>query len=342
MDSKERLLKALKGVDTDRSPCICPGGMMNMVVTDLMEKANIHWPEAHIDPIKMAGLARAVYDYGCFENYGVPFCMTIEAEQMGAIVDLGSSIHEPHVTGYAIDNLSEWGKLPHLDPYGKRAKVVLDAIKILKEHDDRVPIIGNLSGPVSVATSLLEPVNYYKALKRNKEDAHAFMSFVTEALISFGKAQIDAGADVIAISDPSGTGEILGPRLFDEFVVTYVNKLIDGLREIKPELPIIVHICGQMHKVYEELNKIRADAHSFDSIVSIKESKKVMPGKIMIGNVSTFALEFSDADRIQVITKKVMDDGSDIIAPACGLGTRSSLENIQAMLHIVQESSYKA
>ncbi|MDO0822659.1 uroporphyrinogen decarboxylase family protein [Desulfosporosinus nitroreducens] len=342
MNSKARLLKALKGEDTDRSPCICPGGMMNMVVTALMEKANIHWPEAHTDPIKMAGLAKAVYDYGCFENYGVPFCMTIEAEQIGAVVDLGSTIHEPHVTGYAIDNLSQWEKLIPLDPYGKRAKVVLDAIKILKQQDDHVPIIGNLSGPVSVAASLIEPVDYYKALKRHKEDAHAFMKFVTEGLISFGKAQIEAGADVIAISDPSGTGEILGPRLFDEFVVTYVNQLIDGLHEINPELPIIVHICGKMHKVYQELNKIRTVAHSFDSIVSIKEAKKVMPGKVMIGNVSSFALEFADADRIRVLTQKVMDDGSDIIAPACGLGTKSSLENIQAMLHIVQQSSHEA
>lgn len=342
MHSKERLLNALKGAKTDRSPCICPGGMMNMVVTALMERVNIHWPEAHTDPIKMAGLAKAVYDYGCFENYGVPFCMTIEAEQMGAVVDLGSTVYEPHVTGYVIDNPSEWERLTPLDPYGKRAKVVLDAIIILKRHEGHVPIIGNLSGPVSVAASLMEPVNYYKALKRHKEDAHAFMKFVTEGLISFGKAQIEAGADVIAISDPSGTGEILGPRLFDEYVVTYVNQLIDGLRQINPEIPIIVHICGRMHKVYEELNKIHADAHSFDSIVSIKESKKLMPGKIMIGNVSTFALEFSDADRIRVMTQKVMEDGSDIIAPACGLGTKSSLENIQTMLQSVQESSHKA
>ncbi|EHQ88506.1 methylcobamide--CoM methyltransferase [Desulfosporosinus youngiae] len=342
MDSKERLLNALKGAKTDRSPCICPGGMMNMVVTALMEKANIRWPEAHTDPVKMAGLAKAVYDYGCFENYGVPFCMTIEAEQLGAVVDLGSTICEPHVTGYVIDNPSQWRELTPFNPYGERTKVVLEAIKILKQAEDHVPIIGNLSGPVSVAASLMEPVNYYKALRRNKEDAHAFMKFVTEALIDFGKAQIEAGADVIAVSDPSGTGEILGPRLFDEYVVTYVNQLIDGLHEMNPELPVIVHICGKMHKVYGELNKIRADAHSFDSVVSIKESKKMMPAKVMIGNVSTYALEFADTDRIRLMTRKVMADGSDIIAPACGLGTKSSLENIQAMLQTVQESSHKA
>ena len=44
-------------------------------------------PQAHTDAAMMSGLAKAVYEQGCFENYGVPFCMTIEAEEMGAKVD---------------------------------------------------------------------------------------------------------------------------------------------------------------------------------------------------------------------------------------------------------------
>lgn len=342
MDAKERLLKALKGEKTDRLPCICPGGMMNMVVTELMEKTGVRWPEAHTDPVKMADLAKAVYDHGCFENYGVPFCMTIEAEQMGAAVDLGSSIYEPHVTGYALKDIAQWQELPSFDPYSRRAGVVLEALKRLKSLDDGVPVIGNLSGPISVAASLLEPVDFYKALRRRKEEAHALLEFVTEALIRFGRAQIEAGADVIAVSDPSGTGEILGPRSFEEFVVPYVNKLIDGLREVKREIPVIVHICGKMHKVYDQLHKIRADAHSFDSIVSLKESRERLPGKIIAGNVSTYALEFADESRIRAMTRKVMADGSQIIAPACGLGTKSSLENIRAMLQTVQGKGGKA
>ena len=51
------------------------------------------------------------------------------------------------------------------------------------------------------------------------------MEFITDQLTAFGRAQIAAGADVIAISDPSGTGEILGPKYFEEFAVTYINRL---------------------------------------------------------------------------------------------------------------------
>ena len=51
-----------------------------------------------------------------------------------------------------------------------------------------------------------------------------------------------------------------------------------------------------------------------------------------MGNVSTFALEFGDEERVQKLTKFCVQSGSDISSPACGLGTKSPLANIQAIL----------
>jgi len=92
LNEKERLAKALKNEKVDRPPCICPGGMMNMVTAELMDVAGITWPEAHLNPEMMANLAIASYENKCFENVGVPFCMTIEAEAMGSQVTMGSKI----------------------------------------------------------------------------------------------------------------------------------------------------------------------------------------------------------------------------------------------------------
>ena len=214
MDAKERIMKAMHQEPTDRPPCICPGGMMNMITTDLMDETNVSWPEAHLNARMMADLAEANYEKGCFENVGVPFCMTIEAEAMGAQVTMGSKIYEPHVTGYAINSVTEWETITPMSMEEGRAKVVLDAIRILKSRNLDVPIIGNITGPVSTASSVMEPVIFYKELRKKKEEAHRYMQFVTDEIIKFARAQIDAGADIIAISDPSGTGEILGPKLF--------------------------------------------------------------------------------------------------------------------------------
>ena len=181
---KERLYNVMKGNAVDRPPCICPGGMMNMVTTDLMDAVDIYMPQAHTDARMMAGLAKAVYDYGCFENYGVPFCMTVEAEEMGAKVEMGSRVYEPHVSAYAIESVEDYAKLPPIDIGRGRAKVVLDAIRILREETDGVPIIGNLTGPISTASSVMEPVVFYKELRKKNKQAHAYMDFITRQLIA--------------------------------------------------------------------------------------------------------------------------------------------------------------
>lgn len=332
---KERLKAIFEGQKVDRPACICPGGMMNMITADLMDQIQVFLPEAHHDARQMAELAKAVYEQGCFENYGVPFCMTVEAEEMGAKVDMGTKVYEPHVIEYVMDSVSDYEKLTPVDVTKGRAKVVTDAIRILKEETSGVPIVGNLTGPVSTASSVMEPVNFYKELRKKNQEAHAYMEFITDQLIAFGRAQIEAGADVIAISDPSGTGEILGPKFFKEFAVTYLNKLLDGLK--KEMVGTIVHICGQMHSVYKEINEVHSDVLSFDSVVPMKEARANLKDRVLMGNVSTYAIEFGDPDRVKMLTTSCRRGGSDIISPACGLGMKSPLTNVQAILECLTE-----
>ena len=212
---KERIIKVFNKEIVDRPPCICPGGMMNMITTELMDKVNIFWPNAHLNGEKMAQLAKANYENGCFENYGVPFCMTIEAESLGAKITLGSK----------------------------------------------------------------------------------------------------------------------------EFAVKYINKIIENLQTEK--IGTIVHICGQMRSVYKEVNMINSDVFSFDSIVSMKNARENLPNRILMGNISTYALEFGTSDKISSLTNKCIKDGSNIISPACGLGTKSPLKNIQSILNTLKQEETK-
>lgn len=336
LSAKERLYKVIKGDSVDRPPCICPGGMMNMIIEDVMDITKVKWPEAHENAEMMAKLTMGVYENGGFENYGVPFCMTVEAEAMGATVGLGTKINEPRVTEYPIKSVSEWRNLESLNINEKRVKVVLDAIKILKSQKTEVPIIANLVGPVSTASSLMDPVDYYKELRKKPKEAHELMEFLTENLIIFAKAQIEAGADIIAISDPSGTGEILGPKLFGEFAVPYLNRII---KAIKDEAPggTIIHICGKLRSVYSVLNSLESDVISFDSITSVKEVINNVDNKAIMGNISTLALEKSSPDTIKNLARVCIKNGVDILSPACGIGARTKLENIQALVEAAKE-----
>ncbi len=335
MTEKERLMAALRGLPTDRPPCICPGGMMNMITRELMDSTDAPWPAAHSAPELMANLAAASVTAQCFENYGLPFCMTVEVEAMGAKVDMGTHDREPHVIGYAIDSVKQWQQVKPLQAESGRTATVLEAIRLLKQKDTNIPIIGNLTGPISVATSIMEPSIFYKELRKNKNDAKALVSFITEQLLHFGLLQLEAGADVITISDPSASGEILGPVLFAEYVVPALTELCTGLKERFSNAGIIVHICGQMRRVFDSVAQLPTQAVSFDAVVSLAAAQKQLGNIRIMGNVSTFALELANPKKIAVLTKKCMET-ADIISPACGMGTGSPLNNVRAILATVK------
>lgn len=341
MTEKERLMAALRGLPTDRPPCICPGGMMNMITSELMDTTHAPWPAAHSDPRLMAELAEASVTAQCFENYGLPFCMTVEVEAMGAQVDMGTHDREPHVTGYAIDSVKQWREVAPLNAEKGRAATVLEAIRLLKKKDANIPIVGNLTGPISVATSLMEPSTFYKELRKNRDDAKAFVSFIAGQLLHFGLLQMEAGADVITISDPSASGEILGPVLFAEYVVPALAEICTGLKARFPEAGVIVHICGQMRPVFDAMAQVPAEAVSFDAVVNLSTAKEKLQGKRIMGNVSTFALELANPAKIAVLTRKCMET-AHIISPACGMGTGSPLGNVRAILATVKASGSHA
>jgi [methyl-Co(III) methanol-specific corrinoid protein]:coenzyme M methyltransferase len=337
---KERLKRAMRLETVDRPPCVCPGGMMNLVTRDIMAAAGVFTPEAHTDPALMAKLAAAANAADCFENYGLPFCMTVEVEGMGAEVNLGTVVYEPHVTGYPIETVDHWRRVKPLERDG-RVKTVIDAVEILSEKKGDIPIIGNLTGPMSVASSLVEPMVFYKELRKKQEEAHAFVDFITDQLLWFGIEQLKSGADIISISDPSGTGEILGPKYFAEYAAPALNKIISGIRDRFPDAGVIVHICGEMSGVFDELAEVSCDTVSFDALVNLKEAKEKLPGKAIMGNVSTYALEFADPEKIEDLTGFCIRQGSDIIAPACGMGNASPLANVRAILRRVKAASPK-
>jgi len=214
--------------------------------------------------------------------------------------------------------------------------VVCEAIKILKGQNDEVPVIGNITGPLSVVTSVIEPIGFYRSIRTKNEEVHAAMDHINRGLLDFALAQVEAGCDLITISDPSGTGEILGPTFFEELVVSSINEIIDGVRKVYPHFPFIVHICGQMRKVFPQLKKIHANAFSFDAVVNMKEAKRALSPTPIMGNVSTFGLELKNEEKAGALTRAAIKN-SDIIAPACGLGMTTKIENIQAILNTVKQ-----
>jgi len=336
ISEKTRLLGILKGGEIqDRPPVICPGGMMNAAVTEVINdiKGN-----HNISEEDMVLAAKKVKELTGFENYGVPFCMTVESEPFGVKIDFGDKNREPVITNYNNMTTDEiMNKYCSSDLNSCRVPVVLGAIAKLK--NDSIPVIGNITGAISTATSIVDPLKLLKMMKKNPDMAYSFIEFINEKLIQYGIDMVKNGADVIAVSDPTATGEILGKINFEKFAVPMFKKLVDEIHKLDSR--IIIHICGDTSSIIESLNLIGADAFSFDSIVNIKSVKDKIEAKVM-GNVNTQLLQEGPGDRIISVTQNCIKSGLDIIAPACGLSMSTTIENLKLMTDSVKGETYNA
>lgn len=332
---KERLVRVLNKQEVDRPPVICPGGMMNAAIVDVMTKNNHTLPEAHLTADKMTDLAFDVHDLTGFENFGIPFCMTIEAEVLGSEINMGTLECEPKIQKEKFPTAADVTFVP-LGSMEKNSRVgaVVQTISNLSHKHPDVPAIGSLTGPVSTAASIVDPMRFLKDLRKDKENSHRVLDYVTNHLIEFAQLMVENGATAISIADPTATGEILGPKMFGEYAVPYLNKLVDAIH--KMGVPAIVHICGNMNMVKNYCADLHSNALSVDAFVSLKSIKDEYNHITTMGNLSTILLQNMGEEAIIKRTEILLADKINIMAPACGLSTSTPLRNIRTFTDVVR------
>ena len=336
LSPRERLLRTLKKQAVDRPPVVCPGGMMNAAIVDVMTASGHTLPEAHSDDQKMAELASDVQEHTGFENIGIPFCMTVEAEVLGSEINIGSLECEPKI---AREAYADAASVPDRDARRLvntgRVGTVAQAVNRLSRKQTDTPILGNLTGPVSSTASIVDPMAFLKGLRKDSENSHRVLEQVADFLCEYARLLIDSGATAISIGDPTATGEILGPKMFAEYAVPYLNRVIDSVHELGA--PVIVHICGDITPVRHIIPEIRSDAISTDAVVNLAALKSEYPQLVTMGNLSTFLLQWGPTEKIREKTLRLVGQQIDIISPACGLSTSTSLQHIRALTDTVRE-----
>ena len=260
--------------------------------------------------------------------------MTIEAEDFGAEIDLGVPLKEPRVIRYpaaTLDQVLDITPVPCL-----RHRVTLEAIARLSRG--AVPVVGNIIGPTSLLTSLMEPSDVYRAMAKDGAKVAKAFEHLTRHIIRFAEAQLAAGAEVIVLADPGSSGEIIGGEHFGRLVVPAIDMIV---RAIKAHgTPVVLHICGNIMALVRELAAIPWDALSVDSVVSLQKLKAHFPERALIGNVSIHLLAVSGDDTVYRAARQAVEVAA-ILAPACGLPTTTLPENIRCMVRAAGDAAQR-
>ncbi len=324
MNAKEKFFAVLKGADRFAPVFVAPGGLF------------ISTPDGMDASLRGAK--------------GLPYRMTVESEAYGGEREIETFGFEAGEYEYPLSEVGEFLSLPLLDPKSSgRMPEVIAAIKTAagsepysepySEIDSEVdlPVIADLVGPVSLATSLVDTRKLLKSMLSEPEAVHSLLRVLTDGSIGFLRELIHAGAEVVFIMDPASNGEMLGEDLFREFTLPYLNELAESAASYGREVGTIVHICGNAMKLAHLLGELKADIISLDSDTSIRELKELLPGKRLMAGLSIDTLFHKGPVEIGQEASKLVADGAVMIAPSCGITREIPLQNMVSLSRSIQD-----
>lgn len=218
---------------------------------------------------------------------------------------------------------------------------VLDAIRLTKkELNGKVPLIGFAGAPWTIFAYMVEGKgsktfsDAKKMLYTQPKFSHQLLEMITQSTINYLKGQVKAGADLIQIFD-SWAG-ILSPDQYAEFSLPYISKICDAITGV----PKTVFAKGAFF-ARQKMNTVNCNVVGLDWNMDIEESRKLMPDKVLQGNLDPCAL-YGSTDDVKRETKKMLAafrPTKHIANLGHGLYPDTNPDNVKCFIDTVKETS---
>lgn len=288
--------------------------------------------EVTIQPIDLIGVDAAILFSDILvipEAMGMKFSMV---ESQGPVFEK------------TIRTKTDANKLKKIDPT-KDLKYVLDAVALTKkELNGRVPLIGFSGSPWTLLTYMVEGKGSknFREVKRliygNPKLAHLVLDKLSDAIIDYLNAKIEAGCNAVQIFDT--WGGILTQEDFYEFSLDYVTKIISNLK-VKDE-PVIYFAKG-VHYRFRRLAKTGADVLGFDWTIDMGRARERVGDKVAVqGNLdptTLFAEKDVIAERAFAVLEAFGKGSGHIFNLGHGILPDVPPENAKFLVDFVKESS---
>jgi uroporphyrinogen decarboxylase len=263
----------------------------------------------------------------------------IPVEAMGQEVQLtekkGPELPEPIRTRQQID------KLIVPDPVEKTG-FVMEILKTLRrELDGAVPLIGFAGAPWTLAAYMIEgggskSYGYVKQMMfKEPANFHALLDKISDTVILYLNAQIEAGAQIIQLFD-SWAGE-LSAADYEEFALPYQRKIFASIN--RQVAPTIMYINNSGHFL-EKLATCGADVLSIDWRTDLQNARQRVGDTFTLqGNLDPCIL-LSTPEIIRAKTREMLKAGGGykhILNLGHGILPMTPVENARAFIETAKE-----
>ena len=228
------------------------------------------------------------------------------------------------------------------DPIEKTGFVMKIIQTLRRELDGAVPLIGFAGAPWTLAAYMIEgggSRNYAHVKRMMYSDPltfHALLDKISDTIILYLNAQIEAGAQVIQLFD-SWAGE-LSPNDYSEFALTYERKIFEAIN--RNAIPTIMYINGS-GIFLEQMATCGAGVLSIDWRVNLSDARaRVGPQLTLQGNLDPCVL-LSTPEIISERARELITMGGGqrhILNLGHGILPMTPVENARAFVEAAKEA----
>lgn len=265
---------------------------------------------------------------------------SIVAESMGTELDYCRDGY-PILARPALDDVRQWEDLSLPDPYRSgRLPVTIEACRRLRRtFGNQVPVVAKILGPMTIAGQLLGLEKLLFGLVDYPEAAERLLNLATEAAISYGKAQAEAGAHLVVIYDPMASSSIIPGEIFRRFELPKLKKICAEMK--KDENLGIWFQCWLSAKTFSFVQEMGVDLVSIENHLDLGEALAGLPGMILVGNLSAAAFIESSPEEIKQMAKDCLKKAGKaqrfLLGGGCELPLESRPENIKALVEVAHQ-----
>lgn len=228
-------------------------------------------------------------------------------------------------------------------------KYVFDALTLTRQElNGRVPLIGFCGAPWTLMAYMIEGggSKSFAASKtwlfKHPAASHKLLQSITDVLIEYVIAQVDAGAQLIQVFD-SWAG-LLSPKAFNEFALPYLKQVADALAEQRPDIPTTVFAKGAYYAL-EDLADSAYNVVGLDWTMNPQEARERVAGKVALqGNMDPCML-FASPEDIRAEVKQMIEafgPGNYIANLGHGMLPSHDPEHARVFIEAVHEYSKAA
>ncbi|MCP4108965.1 MAG: uroporphyrinogen decarboxylase [Desulfobacteraceae bacterium] len=330
MNSIERITAAVTFQKSDRIPVIAQIFGHSALISG-------HNLSEYVNSGEIAAKCQinALKRYGYDAVFAI-FDTCIETEAAGSHILYREDLY-PAVQSYALTPNANMNLLKIPDPYKDgRMPELLKAVKILsQEVGNETLVVGCIMGPMTLATQLTGIEDALYLAMDDSEQFEKLLDYATEVGIAFGTAQMEAGAHLPLIFDPSASPAVVPPSFFREFILPRHKKIFESFKSAG-SVANWLHITGSALPILPFYAESGVNIANIDYCVDPVKAQEALPNVCLDGNIKSFAFVEVAPDEIRTEAEKIIQlfttRGGFILSSGCEIPPESKPENIAALV----------